>query len=237
MQQAESRCRNCSASLTEEPDAAEEAIAVHAVRHSEGHEDLEVVVEVTKEAVEAELVKLSAEMNNAAAIRRVGRAELGVAQFTDVDIKREQGKSAMVQELKKRGSYCGRRILDGDDGLVHVEIDPGQTRILLPAVYWALAFKEAHNSIWAGHLRGPQTHERLRRLYWWPDMETTVSHWLSACQDCGSRKAHLKAVVPPLRSVKTGDVSDRWAVDVAGPLPVTANGKRYVIAAVEYTTS
>jgi hypothetical protein len=120
---------------------------------------------------------------------------------------------------------------------VHVEIDPGQTRILLPAVYWALAFKEAHNSIWAGHLRGPQTHERLRRLYWWPDMETTVSHWLSACQDCGSRKAHLKAVVPPLRSVKTGDVSDRWAVDVAGPLPVTANGKRYVIAAVEYTTS
>jgi len=30
---------------------------------------------------------------------------------------------------------------------VHVEIEPGQTRILLPAVYWALAFKEAHDSI------------------------------------------------------------------------------------------
>jgi hypothetical protein len=133
--------------LTEEPGTAAEAKAVHAVRHQEGHEDPEVVVEVTKEAVEAELVKLAAEMNSAAAIRRVDSAELGVVQFTDVDIKREQGKSAMVQELKKRGSYCGRRILDDDDGLVHVEIEPGQTRILLPAVYWALAFKEAHDSI------------------------------------------------------------------------------------------
>jgi hypothetical protein len=45
-----------------------------------------------------------------------------------------------------------------------------------------------------------------------------------------------EAVVPPLRSVRTGVVCDRWAIDVAGPLPVTASGKRYVIAAVEYTT-
>jgi hypothetical protein len=42
--------------------------------------------------------------------------------------------------------------------------------------------------------------------------------------------------VPPLRSVQTGDVCDRWAIDVAGPLPRTVNGNRYVIAAVEYTT-
>jgi hypothetical protein len=39
-----------------------------------------------------------------------------------------------------------------------------------------------------------------------------------------------------LRSVRTGDVGDRWEIDVAVPLPVTAGGNRYVIAAVEYTT-
>jgi hypothetical protein len=120
-------------------------------------------------------------MNCAAAIRRVDSAELGVVQFTDVDIQREQTKSAMVQKLKERGSYRGRRVCDGEDGLVHVEVEPGQTRILLPAVYWALAYKEAHDSIWAGHLRGPQTNERLRRLYWWPEMGTTVSNWVAAC--------------------------------------------------------
>ncbi|GMG16832.1 unnamed protein product [Phytophthora fragariaefolia] len=67
-------------------------------------------------------------------------------------------------------------------------------------------------------------------------MREAVHNWVSACQDCGSRKARPKAVVPPLRRVKTGDVCDRWAIDVAGPLPETIHGNRYVIAAVEYTT-
>ncbi|OWY94974.1 Retrotransposon Tca3 Polyprotein [Phytophthora megakarya] len=33
-----------------------------------------------------------------------------------------------------------------------------------------------------------------------------------------------------------GDVGDRWALDVAGPLPMSDGGERYVIAAVEYVT-
>jgi len=209
---------------TEEPEATAKVEALHAAEYQEGTVEQEVAGEVTKEAVEAELVKLEAEMNCAAAIRRVDSAELGVVQFTDVDIQREQAKSAMVRKLRERGSYRGRRVCDGEDGLVHVDVEPGQTRILLPAVYWALAFKEAHDSIWTGHLRGPQTNERLRRLYWWPEKGTTVSNWVAACQDCGSRKARPKAVVPPLRSVRTGDVCDRWAIAVAGLLPVTANG-------------
>jgi hypothetical protein len=67
-------------------------------------------------------------------------------------------------------------------------------------------------------------------------MKEAVHNWVAACQDCGSRKARPKAVVPLLRSVKTGDGCDRWAIDVAGPLPETIHGNRYVLAAVEYTT-
>jgi hypothetical protein len=39
-----------------------------------------------------------------------------------------------------------------------------------------------------------------------------------------------------LGSLVLGFVGDRWAIDVAGPLPVTARGNRYVIATVEYAT-
>ncbi|KAE9281163.1 hypothetical protein PR003_g27755, partial [Phytophthora rubi] len=141
----------------------------------------------------------------------------------------------MVQSLLRKGAYRGQRVYRAEDGLVRVELEGGD-RTILPVIYWALAFKEAHDSIWAGHLRGPPTSERLQRMYWWPRMREAVQSWVAACQDCGSRKAKPKAVVPPLRSVRTGDVCDRWAIDVAGPLPVTAGGNRYVIAAVEYTT-
>ncbi|KAE9259323.1 hypothetical protein PR003_g34835, partial [Phytophthora rubi] len=45
-----------------------------------------------------------------------------------------------------------------------------------------------------------------------------------------------REVIPPLRSQGVGDPGDRWALDVAGPLPLTSGGNRYVIAAVDYAT-
>ncbi|KAG6585099.1 Enzymatic Polyprotein [Phytophthora cinnamomi] len=50
------------------------------------------------------------------------------------------------------------------------------------------------------------------------------------------RKARPKEVIPPLRSQGVGAAGDRWALDVAGPLPVTPDGNRYVLAAADYTT-
>ncbi|GMF45417.1 unnamed protein product [Phytophthora fragariaefolia] len=157
---------------------------------------------------------------------------MGIVQFTDDDIRREQQQSVMVWTLKEQGSYRGQRVFTDENGLINIETEAGEARPILPAVYWALAFKEAHDSIWAGHLRGPQTYERVRQLYW----EGAVQQWVAACQDFGSRKARPKVVVPPLRSIRMGAVCDRWAIDVIAPLPITANGNRYVTAAVEYTT-
>ncbi|GMF18589.1 unnamed protein product [Phytophthora fragariaefolia] len=157
-------------------------------------------------AVEAEIERAANDVVRTVVIRRVEAAEMGIVQIANADIKREQEKSVMVQTIKERGAYRGQKAVIDDDGLVNIEIEGGETRIVLPAAYsayWALAFKEAHDSIWAGHLRGPQAYERLRRMYWWPQMRAAVFNWLSACQDCAS---------------------------------LTEHGNRYVIAAVEYTT-
>ncbi|GMF35976.1 unnamed protein product [Phytophthora lilii] len=68
------------------------------------------------------------------------------------------------------------------------------------------------------------------------DTATQIRQWVRSCRDCGTRKARPKEVIPPLRSLGLGTVGDRWALDVAGPLPVTKRGNRYVIPAVEYAT-
>ncbi|KAG6582929.1 Enzymatic Polyprotein [Phytophthora cinnamomi] len=44
-----------------------------------------------------------------------------------------------------------------------------------------------------------------------------------------------REVIPPLRSQGVGSAGDRWALDVAGPLPVTTDGN-YVVAAIDYAT-
>lgn len=59
----------------------------------------------------------------------------------------------------------------------------------------------------------------------------------SSCQECGSRKAQPRQVIPSLRNLKSGAVGDRWALDVAGPLPEFSGKNKYVVAAVEYVAS
>ncbi|KAE9220233.1 hypothetical protein PF005_g7549 [Phytophthora fragariae] len=91
----------------------------------------------------------------AVSVQRVEAAEMGVVQFTDDDIRREHQHSVMVRALKERGSYQDQWVFTDEAGLINIETEEGEARVILPAVYWALAFKEAHDSIWAGHLRGP----------------------------------------------------------------------------------
>lgn len=105
--------------------------------------------------------------------------------------------------------------------------------MVLPAALWPKVLRENHDSIFSCHLRTPQTLARIAVNYWWPDMRTYARQ---SCRDCGSRKSKAKEVLPPLRSQDVRNAGDTWALDVAGPLPVTAGGNRYVVVAVDYTT-
>ncbi|KAE9288914.1 hypothetical protein PF008_g26010 [Phytophthora fragariae] len=159
----------------------------------------------------------------------------GEGQLTDAEIKSEQAHDKTVKRLLEKGSY-GASVIEESQGLVCIRDERGGRRVVLPSTLWAKALKEHHDSIFACHLRTPQTYARIATVYWWPDMRAHVKRWVQACRDCGSRKSKPKEVVPPLRSQDVGDVGDRWALDVAGPLPLTADGNRYVIAAVDYAS-
>ncbi|KAE9265026.1 hypothetical protein PR003_g32587, partial [Phytophthora rubi] len=155
-------------------------------------------------------------------------------QVTDKEIADAQQHSKLVQQLLKDGIYQGMKI-GRAYGLVTIDTPHGK-RVVLPPALWAAVLKEMHGSVWAGHLRGPHTYGRVARLYWWPRLLREVNQWVRGCQECGSRKARPREVIPPLRSIRGGDVGDRWALDVAGPFPVADGGERYVIAALEYVT-
>lgn len=159
----------------------------------------------------------------------------GEGQLSEGEVRSEQARDKTVQKLRKQGKYGARPIVVAED-LVHIEEDDGSKRVVLPMVLWGKALRESHDSIYAGHLRTPQTYARISAKYWWPDMRTHVRRWVQACRDYGTRKAKAKEVIPPLRSQEVGNAADRWALDVAGPLPVTADGNRYVVAAVDYAT-
>lgn len=155
-------------------------------------------------------------------------------QVTDDELIAAQVHSKMTQKLLLSGEYQGQK-MERVHGLVVIHTAKGR-RVLLPPSLWAIVLKELHGSVWGGHLKETHTYARVVQVYWWPGLRRAVRRWVRGCQECGSRKARPRQVVPPLRSIRGGDVGDRWALDVAGPFPVASGGERYVIAAVEYVT-
>lgn len=155
-------------------------------------------------------------------------------QMADDEIMTAQQCSKLVQKLLQDGEYYGMKV-KRMHGLVTVDTIYGR-RVILPPSLWDVVFKEMHGSVWAGHLRGPHTYGRVSQLYWWPQLLREVNKWLKGCQECGSRKARPREVILSLRSIRAGDVRDRWALDVTGPDPVADGEERLVVVALEYVT-
>lgn len=155
-------------------------------------------------------------------------------QLTDDEIIAAQKASRLVQRLMAAKVQNDMKI-EVRHGLVVIQTEKGW-RIVLPPALWPIVFKECHDSVWAGHLKAPHTFARISQSYWWPGLLHEVKQWVRGCQECGSRKARPRETIPPLRSIRGGNVGDRWALDVAGPLPTSDGGERFVIAAVEYVT-
>lgn len=156
-------------------------------------------------------------------------------QLTEEEVRQHQRTDKFVQSLKAKSRHKGQTVIVSED-LVYVRGGDGVRQVELPVALRAKVLREAHDSIYAGHLRTPQTLARVARCYWWPDMRGQVKQWVHSCRDCGTRKTQPRAVIPPLRSQGVGAVGDRWALDVAGPLPLTPDGNRCVIAAVDYAS-
>ncbi|POM66322.1 LOW QUALITY PROTEIN: Enzymatic Polyprotein [Phytophthora palmivora] len=164
--------------------------------------------------------RTQAPVNTATAVTIEPRG--GEGQLTIDEIRKEQMTARSEQRLNEKGKHGSRAIVTKDD-LHEDNLADGTV---------AKVLREYHDSIYAGHPRTPQTYVRVSRYYRWPDVLHNVRRWVNACRDRGSRKAKAREVIPPLRSQEVGAVGDRRALDVAGPLPLTAGGNRYVVAAV-----
>ncbi|POM71240.1 Uncharacterized protein PHPALM_12209 [Phytophthora palmivora] len=131
--------------------------------------------------------------------------------ITDEEIVTSQKTPKFVQKLVTAESYKDKY------GLVTVNSEKGW-RVVLPPTLWPAVFKEMHGSdIYVGLI------------------PTDESHNFTGGQDFNeNRKDRPREVIPPLWSMRGGDVGGRWALYVAGPFPIANCGERYVIAAVEY---
>jgi hypothetical protein len=78
--------------------------------------------------------------------------------------------------------------------------------------------------------------ERLRQRYYWPGMATEVQLWTAECEKCNRRKVPVPSQKAPMQSIDVGQPVELWAMDVLGPLPMTALGNQYILVMSDHFT-
>ncbi|MCO5607639.1 hypothetical protein L7F22_061837 [Adiantum nelumboides] len=62
-----------------------------------------------------------------------------------------------------------------------------------------------------------------------------VQHWCRSCHNC-QVNGNKKLLYGPRQAVIANGPFEKWGIDAMGPLPRTANGKLYILVAIDYMT-
>jgi hypothetical protein len=65
-------------------------------------------------------------------------------------------------------------------------------------------------------------------------MEEDIRLMISSCMPCLQRKSCGAPKLPPMQFSVTGYPFEKIAIDIAGPLPLSKNGERYLLGIVDY---
>ncbi|KAK3106610.1 hypothetical protein FSP39_023509 [Pinctada imbricata] len=116
------------------------------------------------------------------------------------------------------------------------EEDKTSKQIIVPKDLHGNVIKHFHDIPSAGHLGAEKTQSRLSRSFYWPNMTETISSYCKTCDKCSARNPPNKSRRAPLGQYLVGEPMERIAVDILGPLPVTAKGNRYVLVICDLFT-
>ncbi|KAI4901978.1 hypothetical protein NFI96_025061 [Prochilodus magdalenae] len=93
-----------------------------------------------------------------------------------------------------------------------------------------------HGPAGVGHFGVTKTLRQLRQRFYWPGCRADVELFVHCCDLCTAKKGPVGRSRAPLQSLRSGAPMERVAVDVLGPFPVTEDGNRYVLVAMDFFT-
>lgn len=104
-------------------------------------------------------------------------------------------------------------------------------RVVVPSKLTSKVITIAHES----HQGIVRTKQRLRKLYWWPKMDSQVQEMISKCQTCQSSDKGGCTRVGPLNPVPyPNNAWDKLGLDIVGPDMSAPPQNRFMISLVDY---
>ena len=84
------------------------------------------------------------------------------------------------------------------------------------------------------HLGYAKVYGMMRTRFFWYNMSSDVKDWTAACKQCQQAKAGVKGTRMPLQQEQATLPMERMAIDLAGPFPLTDDGKLFMMVVQDY---
>ena len=91
-----------------------------------------------------------------------------------------------------------------------------------------------HNDPLAAHASKDKMFEKIKTRFYWPQMYENIREYVESCDSCQRRGKYKRN--EPLHPIPVGDPFYQIGIDYVGPLPISKNGNRYIIVAMDYLT-
>lgn len=85
-----------------------------------------------------------------------------------------------------------------------------------------------------GHFGVRRTAALVRLSYWWSGLYSQVAVVLRTCSECDRVRSTFNSPQPQLHPLPIQGMGYRWSFDLAGPLPKTTRGNRFVMIGIEH---
>ncbi|CAF5037515.1 unnamed protein product, partial [Rotaria sp. Silwood1] len=136
-----------------------------------------------------------------------------------------------IKELVKKELHLFT--YDESHELLHRKLNDEQTAPYIPFISRLDLVLKMHNA--DGHIGADGIQELLQTRAWWPGMKTDVQQWIKTCVNCQISTCG-KTTTEPLHPLTPVPPFHRWSLDFIGQLPVTSNGNRWILIALDHTT-
>ncbi|CAI5474942.1 unnamed protein product [Closterium sp. Yama58-4] len=118
-------------------------------------------------------------------------------------------------------------------GQVQLQTKDGWKRVPAPTEREGI-IREVHNKL--GHYGPLRTLQLLQTGWWWAGMRKEVKEWVEKCELCCRNKASLLKSQAELQPLSIVELGYWWSLDIAGELPVSWRGRRYVLLMIEHVS-
>ncbi|MCO5584498.1 hypothetical protein L7F22_038426 [Adiantum nelumboides] len=99
-----------------------------------------------------------------------------------------------------------------------------------------LILKRLHEEACGGHFAHDLTARKILHAgYVWPTLHLDVQHWCRTCHQC-QINGDRRLIHGPRHPVVANGPFEKWGIDAIGRLPRTADGKLYILVAIDYMT-